>query len=665
MCGLAGFFDPGARMRDAPAVLRGMSDALAHRGPDQDGIHWDANCRVGFGHRRLSIQDLSVAGKQPMESASGRYVIAYNGEIYNCADFKDELVRLGASFRGTSDTEVMLAAFEQWGPVKSIERFVGMFAFALLDRTERRLHLVRDRVGIKPMYYGQVGNIFAFASELKGLLPAYSSSPRINRNALSLMLDRSYVPAPHSIYEGIYKLLPGSILTLAVDKPTMPTPAIAQYWSAAEIAQHGLANPLAGSDTEAIEELDGLLRLAVRQRMLADVPLGAFLSGGVDSTAVVAMMQAQSSKPIRTFSIGFTESGYNEAGHAKLVAQHLGTDHTELYLTAEDALRVVPDLPTYFDEPFSDSSQIPTYLVSKLARQSVTVSLSGDGGDELFCGYSRYVAVTKIWSWLRYVPPPARHAFASLLAALASGNPEKSLARLGPMLNKYGKPGSVGDKLAKLARVITAQNRESLYSLFTGSDAGRLVLGTSNAQLPTSGVLPAGSNYQSYMMLTDILTYLSDDILVKLDRASMAVSLEARVPILDHRVLAFAWRLPHSMKVRDNEAKWILRKVLDKYVPRQLVERPKTGFGVPIEAWLRGPLRGWADDLLNRKRLHDDGFLDADGVRKLWDEHQSGIRRWHEPLWAILMFQSWLRVQKSAVPRPRDTSAIADAVANI
>jgi asparagine synthase (glutamine-hydrolysing) len=537
----------------------------------------------------------------------------------------------------------MLAAIEKWGLPSALKRFVGMFSFALVDRQRQTLQLVRDRLGIKPMYYGQIAGLFAFASELKAFQVIPDTGLSIDREALSQMASYGYVPAPQCIFEQFKKLLPASILTLRIDGQSNFIPSIERFWAAEQVASNGLRNKFAGSAEEAISSLDTLLRKAVRQRMLADVPLGAFLSGGIDSSTVVALMQAQSEMPVKTFSIGFHESIYDEATHARRVAEHLGTEHTELYVSSSDAMNVIPNLPVYFDEPFADSSQIPTYLVSELARKSVTVSLSGDGGDELFLGYSRYLAAEKLWSHLRRLPLLVRKLLAQAIAATPLGLLDATLARLGPVFRNYGMPGEVGDKLKKLARVLTAADRGRLYERLTTTDGAELVLGEvqiGSAEIDTS--LLGLSSYYDEMMLRDMLTYLPDDILVKVDRASMAVSLEARVPILDHRVVEFAWRLPANYKYRNGEGKWILRELLKRYVPAELVERPKMGFGVPIESWLRGPLKEWAEDLLSASRLRQDGYFDEELVRRLWQEHCDGKRRWHERLWAVLMFQSWL-----------------------
>jgi len=647
MCGIAGSLQTGITPDEWERLLRSMTDTLVHRGPDDAGWWYDASGGIGLGHRRLSIVDLSPHGRQPMVSKSGRYIITYNGEVYNFNELRKELQPFGHNFHGHSDTEVILTAIEQWGLERAIKRFVGMFAFALWDRKKRELHLVRDRLGIKPLYYGWLGKIFVFGSELKALKIHPAFCGEIDRNALALMLRHNYIPAPYSIYKGIYKLLPGHILTINGVPGSASTPI--PYWTAKNVAEDGVVNPYIRSETEVIEDLDALLRNAIKLRMVADVPIGAFLSGGVDSSTVVALMQAQSGRPIKTFSIGFHEQGYNEAKHAKAIAAHLGTDHIELYVTPEQALSVIPKLPTLYDEPFSDSSQIPTFLVSELARGHVTVSLSGDGGDELFGGYNRYFWGRSIWQKIGWMPKGLRGAVAKTLTTLSPQAWEAVFLRLNPILPEKIKQRNPGDKLHKLAEILAVDSPEAMYrglvshwknpaSIVIGATEPPTVLNDCSrwADLP---------DFTHRMMYLDLVSYLPDDILVKVDRASMGVGLEARVPLLDHRVVEFAWKIPLSMKIRNGQGKWLLRQILYKYVPKKLIERPKVGFGVPLEHWLRGPLREWAEDLLNEKRLTDEGFFHPGPIRRLWEEHLSGKRRWHYPLWDILMFQIWLEAQ--------------------
>ena len=645
MCGIAGIIDQHGRLPSPEAVLRAMARSLVHRGPDDEGIFWDPGSRVGLAHRRLAILDTSTGGHQPMESASGRYVVAYNGEIYNYRELREELAGQGCRFRGASDTEVLLAAVETWGLRTALERFNGMFAIALWDRREHRLHLVRDRLGIKPLYYGRAGDVFLFASELKPLHHVPSFAARIDRGALSLYLRHNTVPAPWCIFEGMAKLPPGTVLTVIPgEEDTSPEPV--PFWSAAAAVEKALARPFRGDDREAVDALDRHLRRAVRRRMVADVPLGAFLSGGIDSSTVVALMQAQSDRPVRTFSIGFWEKEHDEAPFARSVADHLGTDHTELYVTPEQALEVIPRLPAMFDEPFADSSQVPTYLVSELARRHVTVALSGDGGDELFCGYERYAWGAQVLRPVSRLPRALRPLLGRVLAALPPAwwnvllAPLRVVARGG-----YGRLLQ-GDALHKFAAMVSCGSREEMYR--------RLVSHWKEEDGILPGVMepltvhtdptrrPDLPTFEQYMMFVDLVSYLPDDILTKVDRASMSVSLEARVPLLDHEVVEFAWSLPLSLKVRRGTRKWILRQVLQRYVPASLLDRPKSGFSIPLDAWLRGPLRDWAEDLLSERRLREEGFFDPAPIRRKWREHLSGRRRWHYFLWDVLMFEAWL-----------------------
>jgi asparagine synthase (glutamine-hydrolysing) len=579
-----------------------------------------------------------------MVSADGRFVIVFNGEVYNFAELRAELSACGQAFRGTSDTEVMLEAISAWGLEAAVRRFNGMFAFALWDRSGRRLHLVRDRLGVKPLYYGWMNGVFLFGSELKALRahPAFASE--VDRDALALFLRHNYIPAPHSIYRDVRKLPAGSILTME-GGASSELPAPHPYWSGREIAEQGTAAPLPGDDAGLIDRLDAILRTSVRERMVADVPLGAFLSGGVDSSTIVALMQAQSGRPIRTFTIGFRESGFDEAQYARAVAQHLGTDHTELYVTPDEARAVIPHLPAFYDEPFADVSQIPTYLVAHLARQSVTVSLSGDGGDELFGGYDRYTQTRRLWRLSGWLPAPARQAFGNVLAAATR---PAALARL---TARAGLP-NVGDRAAKLAEILGAASIDELYFRLISywKEPQAVVRGAHllPTELSDTRAWPSLPDPVERMMYIDLVSYLADDILVKLDRAAMATSLEGRVPFLDdHRVVEFAWKLPLDTRLRGGQGKWILRQVLDRYVPRTLVDRPKMGFGVPLNAWLRGPLRAWAEALLEPARLSREGFFDPGPVRQKWAEHLSLRRNWQYYLWSVLMFQAWLEANQA------------------
>jgi asparagine synthase (glutamine-hydrolysing) len=648
MCGLTGFWSIERDREDHMlAQVSSMNDQLAHRGPDDAGAWVDAAAGLALAARRLAIVDLSPAGHQPMLSASGRYVIAYNGEVYNFDELRPELERKGARFRGHSDTEVVLAAVEVWGVERALDGFVGMFAFALWDREERVLHLVRDRLGIKPIYYGWAGKALVFGSELKALRAYPHFVNEVNRDALALYFRHNYIPQPYSIYRDIQKLPPGCHLLLRASELLLGRlPAPARYWTAREAAEDGSEQPFAGSEQDGVEELDRLLRDAVRLRMVADVPLGAFLSGGIDSSTVVALMQAQSSRPVKTFTIGFREDRFNEAGHGRLVSQHLGTEHTELYVTPAEALAVIPRVPELYDEPFADASQIPTYLVSALARQHVTVSLSGDGGDELFGGYAWYTRADYLWKRLRRVPLWARQTVARGIRTWPPESYNRYLAWLACWLDRDRQSDSVGEKMHKLSGTLACTTPEELHRLLIShcrQPDGLLINSSEPITTLTDPVhWPRLPNFMERMMFLDLVTYLPDDILTKLDRASMGVSLEARVPILDHRVVEFASRLPMAWKIRNSEGKWLLRHVLYRYVPRALVERPKMGFGIPIARWLRGPLREWAEDLLSAQRLERDGFLRPDPVRRLWSAHLAGRGQGHQSLWALLMFQAWL-----------------------
>ena len=657
MCGLTGYLGGFCAGEEAAgAVLQRMTGAIVHRGPDSDG-HWlDAEAGIALGHRRLAIVDLSAAGAQPMQAASGRYVIAFNGEIYNHLELRAELDRGGQTpaMRGNADTETLLAGFDAWGIEATLRKCIGMFAIALWDRQNRALTLARDRLGEKPLHYGWQGSgdaaVFLFGSELKALRAHPAFQAGVDRDVLALYLRHMAVPGGHSIYQGIHRLPPGSLLTVS---RTAPQPVILAYWSAAEAAVRGVAQPFAGSAQEAVDELETLLKDAVRQQMMADVPVGAFLSGGVDSSTVVALMQAQSNRAVRTFSIGFHEEAFNEAEHAKAVARHLGTDHTELYVTPQQAMEVIPRLPALYDEPFADSSQIPTHLVSQLARRHVTVSLSGDAGDELFCGYTRYTDTERLWRRLSAVPVPLRQVAARLVRAV----PPAALNALGGRVGAAPRWARLGDRLHKGAEIVGSRSLTELYRGMVSNwhEPESVVIGGQEPATLLTGLQPAlqGLSDIERLMALDLLTYLPDDILTKVDRAAMGVSLETRLPLLDHRVVEFAWSLPQQYKLRPegggHTTKWALRQVLYRHVPQALIERPKMGFGVPIDSWLRGPLRDWADDLLSEERIKRDGFLNHGPVRQRWHEHLSGKRNWQHSIWCVLMFQSWLHEQKRSV----------------
>lgn len=666
MCGIAGvFFAGNSAQGDLGAIARRMVEPLTHRGPDVGDVWSDPDQGIALGHRRLSILDLSAEGMQPMHSRDGRYVVVFNGEIYNHTELRKELEGQGAApaWRGHSDTETMLAAIVHWGLETAVSRFAGMFAFALWDRRERVLHLVRDRLGEKPFYYGWMKNAFVFGSELKALRAYPAWHGEINRDALAVYMRLSYIPAPHSIYRGVYKLVPGTMArvesrdVLATGGATRSGPLSARtYWSVTQVAMDGVANPFRGGEAEAAEQLECILKQSVKRQMAADVPLGAFLSGGVDSSTVVALMQAQADRPVKTFTIGFDEPQYDEAIYAKAVAKHLGTEHTEFYITPKEAMAVIPRLPTIYDEPFADSSQIPTFLVSQLARRHVTVSLSGDGGDELFAGYNHYFRGQRIWNAIGWMPHRLRSMTSVVLRLIPPQAWDGFFFALNPLLPPRIKLRHIGDKLHKLAEAVTARRPDDLYlnliSLWKKPDALVLSGREPAAALTDISQRPVLQDFVQRMMHMDTTTYLPDDILVKLDRASMAVGLEARVPLLDHRLVEFSWRLPLSMKIRNDQGKWLLRRVLYKYVPRELIERKKMGFSIPIDEWLRGPLRDWAEELLDERRLRQEGFFHHEPIREKWREHLSGHRNWQHCLWNILMFQAWLE-------HARTTTALA------
>lgn len=656
MCGIAGIFGPSAG--NEAAVAR-MTQMLSHRGPDDEGIWIDSDAAVCLGHRRLSIIDLSPAGHEPMHSGSGRYVITFNGEIYNYRDLRARLDSEGSSpaggWRGHSDVEVLLQTIDCWGLKQALLECVGMFAFGLWDRRERTLNLVRDRFGEKPLYYGTVGKDFVFASELKAIRTHPRFRADVDPEALRLFASRTYIPAPLSIYRRIFKLSPGCILTVPSHAASVPmhnppiegaggVPRLESYWSYRDVVRHGLADPT-HNEAEALAELDSALRRAVADQSIADVPVGMFLSGGIDSSTIAAFYQRISSRPVRTFSIGFDDPAFDEAPFARRVADQLGTIHHEQIVTERDALDTIPLLPTIYDEPFADSSQIPTYLVSRMARSQVKVALTGDGGDELFGGYHRHFYAPRLWRQIRRVPAPIRSVGAPL-----SRLPTEFWSRASRLFPRLGRQ-YLGAAVQKgLRTVASARKMDDVYASFL--DEWRFekspVLGAQGH--PDRWDLDVGVEgpEEARMMYCDAVTYLPDDILCKVDRASMAVSLETRVPFLDHRVAEVAARIPLDLKIKDGEGKRILRKLLYREAPRELFERPKAGFAIPVGKWLKGPLRDWAEELLDERRLRSEGWFDSVAVRRRWSDHLSGRRDSTPAIWAILMFQAWLDGQRAA-----------------
>lgn len=640
MCGIAGFLADPDRSLPLERIATAMADTLRHRGPDDAGVWSDPAQGVALAHRRLSIIDLSPAGHQPMVSACGRYVLTFNGEIYNCAEIRAELERSGAApvWRGHSDTEVLLAAAAAWGLRRALEASVGMFALAFWDRRERTLSLARDRLGEKPLYYGRMGQSVLFASEPQALWEHPDWVGEIDRGALALLMRHNYIPAPHSVFRGVRKLLPGSICVIGLDRSAE---AIERYWAPGELGRE----PFTGSAEEAVDALDRLLRETLSGQMLADVPLGAFLSGGIDSSTIVALMQATSARAVQTFSIGFEDPDYDEAPHARAIARHLGTEHHELVVSNRDMLDVVPRLAHIYAEPFADSSQIPTLLVAQMARRQVTVALSGDGGDELFAGYTRYRQIERLARTAGRIPASLRGLPAAALRRISA---ERLDTLIGTLAGSRA-PRRAGDRLLKAAEAGGAAGVAGLYRALVTlwHDPARLVVGGSEPETAFTHISETHFRADPVRaaMSLDLASYLPDDILAKVDRAAMATSLETRVPLLDHRIVAFAARLPTGLLVRDGATKWPLRQLLYRHVPRDLVERPKKGFAVPLETWLRGPLREWAEALIDPVRLAREGLLDPAPVQRAWAEHQGGHRNLQYRLWTVLMLQSWLETR--------------------
>jgi asparagine synthase (glutamine-hydrolysing) len=648
MCGIAGLLRPGGGDESQLSVTaRHMTDALAYRGPDAAGYWTHAPAGVAFGHRRLSVLDLSQAGHQPMHSDCGRFTVSFNGEIYNHLDIRAELEAASAApnWRGHSDTETLLCAVRHWGVEAALRRFSGMFALALWDERERTLTLARDRFGEKPLFYGWSGRDLVFASELKALATHPAWSPSLDRNALTSFMRYAYVPAPSSIWTGIQKLPSASYVTFGADVVAGRMPAPQPYWSLREVVEAAQANRIT-DEGEAVAELQRLLSIAIERQCLSDVPVGAFLSGGIDSSTIVALMQAQASQPVRTFTIGFREDAFDEAAEARKVAAHLGTRHTELYVDPETARNVIPKLATMYDEPFADSSQIPTHLVSALARQHVTVALSGDAGDEMFGGYNRHVWGDGLNARFGAMPAVLRHLLGMFLRAV-SPEPAGTIARIAaPLLPARFNVRRAGDQLAKLARIVGSTSLDDMYQELCSIDndpAQTIVQGAEAGSWSADEMdrIKVKLDPLDRMTLADSLSYLTDDILQKVDRAAMAVALETRVPFLDKDVVEFAARIPPGMKVRDGDGKWLVRQVLYRHVPRNLVDRPKTGFGIPIDDWLRGPLKSWASDLLSPARLQAQNLFNVDRVTTRMAEHMSGRRNHGHRLWNVLMAESW------------------------
>jgi asparagine synthase (glutamine-hydrolysing) len=652
MCGITGLWQFQSAA-DLESCVRRMADALFHRGPDDAGVWVDQNAGLALGHRRLAVVELSAAGHQPMVSVCGRYVLVFNGEIYNHLDLRAQLGEAGRAWKGHSDTETLLACIQMWGLQRTLGQAVGMFAVALWDRKEKKLSLARDRLGEKPLYWGWQGDTLLFGSELKALKAHPDFKATVDRGSLALFLRHGYVPAPWSIYEGIAKLPPGHFIEIPLSQGPSAARATQSrsYWRLNDVVSQGQKSAFRGDDAAAINALETRLLGTIGQQMLADVPVGAFFSGGVDSTTVVSLMQSISARPVRTFTIGFNGSE-DESVHAQIIAQHLGTDHLSLLVQPDDALDVIPMLPSMYCEPLSADSQIPLYLISKLARQHVTVALSGDGGDELFGGYNRYLGARRIWSRLQSMPGPVRHACASLLRSMSPASWDRLFVLAKPVLPERFRLAIPGTKAQKLADVLELETEMDYFRRLTShwQDPERVVLGGDEhlTMMTNPALQPEADCFEHWMMAMDGQMFLPDEVMAKVDRAAMAASLETRSPLLDHRVVELAWQMPFRMKIRDGQGKWLLRQVLYRHVPRELVERPKKGFGIPIDNWLRGPLRAWAEGLLSENRLRSEGYFDPVPIRTLWRQHLQGSHNWQYQLWPVLMFQAWLAAEQSA-----------------
>lgn len=651
MCGISGFYSKASSLSED--IISKMSQALKHRGPDNSGVWINKNSGIYFGHQRLSILDLSDAGHQPMQSQSSRFIITYNGEIYNHLDIRKELERnnFKIEWKGNSDTETLLEAINFFGVEQTLSKIEGMFAFGLWDQKMNRLFLARDRLGEKPLYYGWQGvgdnKVFIFGSELKALKVHPEFRGNINRDAISLQLRHNCIPAPYSIYKDIYKLQPGHFLELKESdlKKKISTKS-KNYWSLSEIAISGNNSQFNQCEEEIEKNLEKNLQLSVKKQMISDVPLGAFLSGGVDSTLIVALMQSQAAHPVNTFTIGFDQDDFSEARYAKKIARHLGTNHRELNVTPNQVIETIPKIPSIYDEPFSDSSQIPTFLISQFANQNVKVALSGDGGDELFCGYNRYMMSTTFSNLQNYTPLILRKILAGTINSISPRNWNR-ISKVLPGLNKHL---NFGEKIHKFANVLKTKSLQDYYYTLCShwQNPDKVLIDVDEPKTTLKKLISEldGLNIQQQMMVMDSITYLSDDILVKLDRAAMASSLETRAPFLDHKLIEHVWKIPHSLKIKNGKGKFILRQILDRYVPNALTERPKMGFGIPLAEWLRGPLKDWAENLLDEKILRHEGYFNSELIKNKWKEHLTGKKNWQYDLWDVLMFQAWINENK-------------------